>query len=262
MGHFLFSISFLVLLTTTFGQININEDQTSSNLSKIKIDPTYFVLGTLSDYMERFYYVNKKDQVDRYYAFEIPLINELDSIIQNDLELKIKIEISNGSYETFNQDLVLTLNSFYTPDKILNDSKFKDTTEICSFLTGRFYRYGTKLNDSIYKIQRANASNASLDTLLLKRIGCDNFGFKYLRNIPAQFIDYFIPTKRLESYFDLIDKSKKRYDASYDTLKIRPFKNNMEDYLRLMDEYNSKEIQNAIQSFKKHKDNNANPRQK
>ena len=262
MRHFLFSICFLILLTPTFGQININEDQTSSNLPKIKIDPTYFVLGTLSDYMGRFYYVNKKDQVDRYYAFEIPLINELDSIIQHDLKLKIKIETSNGIYETFNQDLALTLNSFYTADKRLNDFKFKDTTEICSFLTGRFYRYGTKLNDSIYKIQMANTINSSLNSLLLKRIGCNNIGFKYLRNIPAQFIDYFIPTRTLKLYFDLIDKPKKRYEASYDSLKIRPFKNNEEDYLRFMDEYNSEEIQIAIQSFKELIDTNVDPRQK
>jgi hypothetical protein len=212
--------------------------------------------------MGRFYYVIKKDQIDRYYAFEMSLINELDSIIQHDLKIKIKTESSNGIYETFNQDLALTLNSFYTGDKILNDTKFKDTIEICSFLAGRFYRYGTKLNDSIYKIQLANTPNASLDSILLKRIGCNNFGFKYLKNIPAQFIDYFTPTNKLKSYFDLINKPKKKYDASYDSLKIRPFENNKEDYMRFMDEYNSKEIQNAIQSFKEQKDSNFNPRQK
>lgn len=262
MRYFLLSFSFLIFSPFNFGDADIQEYLSINNQPRIKLDPIYFVLGTLSDYMGRFYYVNKKDQIDRYYAFEVPLINELDSILQHDLKIKIKIESSNGIYETFNQDLALTLNSFYTADKKLNVHKFKDTIEIYSFLTGRFYRYGTKLNDSIYKIQMANASNAFLNSLLFKKIGCSNVGFKYLKHIPAQYIDYFTPTKQLDSFFDLIESQKKRYDASYDSLKIRPFENNKKDYKRFMDEYNSKEIQNAIQSFKEQKDSNLNPIQK
>ncbi|MBI9063700.1 MAG: hypothetical protein JEZ14_17095 [Marinilabiliaceae bacterium] len=95
-----------------------------------------------------------------------------------------------------------TLNSFY--DELI-DSLFKTETEICSFLTGVFYRYGEKLDSTIYKIQLANSPKHQDCYELLKRIGCTKILYKYLRNIPAQYILYFEPTFALKSYLDSIE---------------------------------------------------------
>ena len=105
----------------------------------------------------------------------------------------------------FSEELSKTLNNFYGKNDELINSKFETDEQICSFLSGVYYRYGERLDTSIYKVQIANSPKHQDCYELLKRIGCEKIFYKYLRNIPAQFILYFEPTEKLKDYLDLIE---------------------------------------------------------
>ena len=169
-------------------------------------DPTYFVLGTLSDYMGRFAYVNRTMQVDRYYPYEKPLVDYLTDYIKTELDIEVNtiFEETNHS-KMFSEELSKTLNSFYGEKDKLIDSKFETDEQINSFLAGVYYRFGQKLDTSIYKIQLANSPKHQKCYELLKQIHCHKIFYKYLRNIPAQFILYFEPTNELRGYLDAIE---------------------------------------------------------
>ncbi|MGE5420108.1 MAG: hypothetical protein ACM3UT_07970 [Chloroflexota bacterium] len=213
--------------------------------AEIRINTMYLLLGTLSDYMGRFTYIDQPNQVDKYHYFEKPLVEYLDSMIQNDLgsEINVSQKFFNGSYETFSEPLAKTINSRYE-NNLLKDSIFRTNEEICSFLTGRYYRYGGQLNDSIYKIQLANSPDHNIIEVLLRRIGCTRVHYTFLRNIPAQFIYYFIPTVELKESFSQIKKQKDALNLSYKTaaVSLLGINNEYEKQVRLKNEKDLREI--------------------
>lgn len=179
-----------------------------------RINTMYLLLGTLSDYMGRFTYINKDNEIDQYHYFEKPLVEFLDSIILKDLKVKVSENFINGRYETFSAPLAEIINSGYK-NNMLKDSLFRTEDEICSFLAGRYYRYGEQLNDSIYKVQISNSPDHKVIEELLRRVGCTRIHFKFISNIPAQFIYYFIPTHKLKECFSLIAGQKAALTLSY-----------------------------------------------
>jgi hypothetical protein len=191
----------LIISVALLGQPDSNKTNLQVN-DTVELDPKYFILGSLSDYMGRFEYVNKKYQIDRYYSYEKPLMEFLEAIIKNDLNLNVTTIPDNlheaDLYETFSPELSLVLNSYFNRTYLITDSLKNKPEFNYSYLTGKYYRYGEKINDSIYKIQLANSADHKACDLLLRRIGCPRIHFKYLKNIPAQFIYYFIPTTELK----------------------------------------------------------------
>ncbi len=71
----------------------INEEVRNTNLTgtskTVSFEPVYFILGTLSDYMGRFRYVDRNKQVDRYYPFEKSLVDYLTKYIKNELNIVV-----------------------------------------------------------------------------------------------------------------------------------------------------------------------------
>ena len=218
MKKLLLSIILFVTLTGLIYPQRISEPKQSN---KISLNTTFFILGTLSDYNGRFQYVNKLDEVDRYDLYEKPLMDYLDQMIQKEFKTKITTSLNTNPSrtiaETFSHDLAIKLNSYYGTDKLLIDSLFRTPKEIYSFLTGKYYRYGKRINDSIYVIQQANSPNHKICDILLRRIGCSKIHYKYLNNIPAQYIYYFIPTLELRWYLESISKQKLQLIDSYYT---------------------------------------------
>jgi len=245
--------AFLIISLPILGQQTPNTNH-SQELTTIKLDPVYFILGTLSDYMGRFTYVDKESQIDRYYPYEKPLMEFLDSIITNDLDLKVSTVPDNllevSLYETFSPELSLVLNSFFNRTYLITDS-LKNNPELnYSYLTGKYYRYGEKINDSIYKIQLANSGDHKVCDSLLRRVGCKKIHFKYLRNIPAQFIYYFIPTNELKRYLDYLAKEKKEIEDSYFNYLKTELKLDSLD-LKTFEEINKREFSEIIDLFNK-----------
>jgi len=207
----LFLVFLLLGFQTTYSQININNQNNGSidTVETKSLDPIYFVLGTLSDYMGRFQYVGKEKQVDRYYPYEKPLVDFLTKHIKTELNIVVDtvFEKSNHS-KMFSVNLSKTMNSFYGEKDELLNVKFETDKQIFSFLTGVYYRYGEKLDTSIFKIQLANSPKHQNCYEFLKQIGCENIFFQYLRNIPAQFILYFEPTDELKQYLGIIESER------------------------------------------------------
>jgi hypothetical protein len=175
----------------------------------LRYEQIYFVLGTLSDYMGRFQYVVREKQVDRYYPHEKPLVDYLTKYIKTELNIQVDTTFEKSKHcEMYSNELSKILNSFYgTQDKLI-DSKFKTNEQIYSFLAGVYYRYGDKLDTCIYKIELANSPKHQNCYDFLKRIGCKKIFYKYLNNIPAQFILYFEPTDELKSYLNIIESQR------------------------------------------------------
>jgi hypothetical protein len=241
----------LTISVQTFGQ-TVSKVNNPALVKTIEIDPFYFTLGTLWDYSGRFTYVDKSSQVDRYYVNEKPLMDYLERMIKKELNIEIKAVPDNESnvrrYETYSPELSSSINSFFNNNHLIIDS-LKNLPKLnYSYLAGRYYRYGHRINDSIYSIQIANSADHKAIDSLLRRIGCNKIHFKYLNNIPAQFIYYFIPTNELETYFDSLANEKKKLEDSYlnylqSELKI--------DIGKLTGQIPKKECMEIINLFKK-----------
>ena len=196
----------LVTFLLIFQPIYPQQHHKYETIKETKFDAVYFVLGTLSDYMGRFQYIDRKKQIDTYYAYEKPLVDYLIRYIKTELNTTVDTLHIGSTIKMFSEELSTKLNSFYgEKDKLLND-KFETEHQICSFLAGVYYRYGEKLDSPIYKIQLANSPKHSNCYDFLKKLGCENIFYQYLRNIPAQFKLYFEPTAVLKDYLESIEK--------------------------------------------------------
>ena len=230
----------ILLILTVFGIASSGYAQDMKH-----IDATYFILGTLSDYNGRFRSIQKENQVDRYNSYEKPAIDFINELSHNELKIKVTCAIDSGSttleYETFSKDLASILNSFYGKDKYLLMESFKDPVQIYSFLAGKYYRYGSRLNDKIYEFRFLNFPNHFICNDLLKRIGCKVY-FRNIEQVPAQYIYYFVPTKELERYFEMISPQKEILNNSYNTFYKRLWGVDEEQYNRIRTDLNKKEL--------------------
>ena len=225
----LFFLFLFLTVQLSFSQIKIEnkiEKNTGSNnpsssfakSTTLKFEPIYFVLGTLSDYMGRFQYVDKENQVDRYYPYEKPLVNYLTGYINKEMNLKVDAVFEKSNHcKMYSSELAKILNGFYGAKGELINDKFETNEQIYSFLAGVYYRYGEKLDTSIYKIQMANSPKHKNCYDFLKLIGCKKIFYKYLHNIPAVFILYFEPTDELKRYLNLIEANKLLLKESFDS---------------------------------------------
>lgn len=249
-------ITFLLVLQSTFSQIEKKTDNAilANTKQTVSIDPVYFVLGTLSDYMGHFYYVNKENQIDKYYPFEKLMVDYLTLYIKTELNITVDTIFQKSNHsEMFSDELSKKLNSFYGEKNELLSNKFETKNQFYSFLAGAYYRYGEKLDSSIYKIQLTNSPNHHICYELLKKSGCENVLYEYLNNIPAQFIYYFEPTDELKKYFDSIEFENKILKKSYynqiaEMIKGGITKENME---KSFQELRDKEIVKFKNTFKK-----------
>ncbi|MEL1242609.1 hypothetical protein [Flavobacterium flavipallidum] len=211
-------IIFLLVGELTFSQIEKKTDNTILAKTKqtVSIDPVYFVLGTLSDYNGHFYYVKREKQVDRYYPFEKPLVNYLTLYIKVKLNITVDTIFEKSNHcEMYSDELSKKLNSFYGDKDELVGNKFETKNQFYSYLAGAYYRYGEKLDSSIYKIQLTNSPNHNICYELLRKSGCKKILYEYLKNIPAQFIYYFEPTDALKIYLDSFELEKEILKDSF-----------------------------------------------
>lgn len=209
-----------------------------------QVNSRFLLLGTLSDYMGRFAYVDKADQVDRYYYYEESLIDFIDSMAKADMNVTVREVFNNGTYETYSWLLSEIVNTYYDENSLLIDSLFRTNEEICSFITGRYYRYGRQLNDSIFRIQVQNSPDHGILLTLLKRIGCTKVYYKYVKTVPSHYLYYFIPTDELNSFLSQIHTAKAKLEKEFKeaAIKILGDSNEYEKKINLKDEKDLNEI--------------------
>jgi hypothetical protein len=213
-----------------------------------QLNTLYFVLGTLSDYMGRTTYIDKEYQVDSYYYYEEPLVRYLDSLIMAELMIDVSETFINGRYETYSEELSEIINSYYR-DGMIYSRLLETTCDVCSFLTGKYYRYGEQLNDSVFKIQVPNSPNQSLVDSLLRRMDCTDIYFTHLKTLPAQFIYYFVPTEELKACFLHLSFPKKELENEYKiaVMKILGPGRNYNEMLKIK---NDRDLEKVIEYFR------------
>jgi hypothetical protein len=218
----------------------------------LKMDTTYFLLGTLSEYNGRFWQISKPNQVDRYNVYEKPLIDFQHNLISNKFNIELITLIDTSSttseYETFSKELSLTLNSFFTKDGIFIDSCLKTSDQINSYLLGRYYRYGRQANDSIFLIHLFNFPNHFICNNLLRQSARKVY-LKQINEMPAQFIYFFIPNQELKGFFNIISDQKIKLADSYDTFMKNLWGVTEDEYIKTMNNIHNKELLEIISKF-------------
>lgn len=214
--------------------------------SKVDIDPDYFLLGTLDDYMGRENYKKIANQVDSYTQESKSLVFFLDSLLKTKYpDLKLVTHKETGRYEILSPTLAKKIDTFYdyTPsgrsaytsdiaiqtlnldsltktadfmttyfDTIytgsLKSTIFKDDKKRLSFIAGAYLRFGGK-TDSISYISISNSvSKIKEATVLLKLLKCTQINYVIKDGyIPSSHTVYFIPTTRLKNYFTTLTKN-------------------------------------------------------
>lgn len=178
-----------------------------------EIIPEYFVLGTLRSFDIR----DTTNRIDSYQDdYEEPAVNFLDVYIKEKFGFTLQKEMGYGSATyMYSPELAKRLRKYFDKEGNLDISLFKSDEEICSFLTGVYYRDGYKINDSIYKIQFVSSYH-ELVYILLKRIDCDKIFYmnkKYFT--PGANIYYFEPSVPLKKYLDSIETEKTKLLNNY-----------------------------------------------
>ncbi|MGJ1324800.1 hypothetical protein ACR780_19145 [Sphingobacterium faecium] len=189
---------------------NLHKWQDSTNY-KLNVIPDYFMLGTFSDYLDRFNGRNKEINIDEYGSSEKALFTYLAAFLEDNYQVKIEKKIYNDiQSELNNPQLAQHFNTFYTDDGHLIDENFdKDESRKYSFLLGLYIRYGERVYDDVYKIRIINSSKDKILYPLLKDLGCNKIYYKMLRNfIPVSEYFYFEATPIMIKYFKTVDSIK------------------------------------------------------
>jgi hypothetical protein len=215
------SISILVAFSNLFCQTTGTKikgvtikNQNEVDTTQVRINSTFFLLGTLNDYISH-NYVTKQNQFDRYYDYEKPLMKYIDSVAKKDFKLTL-VEEKNCF---ISEELSNKMNSYYIGNT-LDDNQFKSNEKKLSFLLGVYYRNGEKINDTIYKIQLANSPKYTNVYEFLNELNCQNIFFKRLDNIPRIYQIYFQPTEIMKKYFTTIELEKEKlFNSKFESLR-------------------------------------------
>nr|WP_315147108.1 hypothetical protein [uncultured Flavobacterium sp.] len=214
-----FILTFLLSMTSLslFSQTNYGKPKDSINF-KTEINSDFFILGTLSDYMGRFQYVDRKNQIDRYYPYEEPITKYIAKFINENYKIVVDTVFKTSRHsEFFSSKLAKEIHTKYFDEKgSFIDSTLNSEVKKYSFLTGVYYRYGEHLEGNIYKIQIANSPKDKEIYQILKDLECDKLTYNFLRGyIPSSDIFYFEATPRMIKYFNTVKKEKEELQKSY-----------------------------------------------
>jgi len=203
-----------IIKIQSFGQqssfAEFGKPQDSTNF-EIKLNPDFFLLGTLSDYGGRFYSIDREKQIDKYYPYEISLMHYLTKFIFNNYQIKVDTVslIGNKNSKMFSKIMANKLHNFYDEKGNLNNNIFDSEDKKYSFITGAFVRYGAVIQDNFYKIHIYNSSKDKVILALLKDLYCNKIAYKSLNGIPNSDIFYFEATPRLIKYFNTVKSENK-----------------------------------------------------
>lgn len=89
------SISILLAFSNLFSQTTETKikgitikSRNEVDTTQVRINSTFFLLGTLNDYISH-KYTTKQNQFDRYYDYEKPLMKYIDSVAKKDFKLTL-----------------------------------------------------------------------------------------------------------------------------------------------------------------------------
>jgi hypothetical protein len=203
-----------------FGQV-ITHDSVTEKIAEL--DPDTFLLGTFSDYMGRFRYIDRESQIDRYYPYEKPLTEFIAKFIFDEYHIKTDVKVQSGGHsDLLSAQLAQQLHSTYYDDQGSLKLEMIDTNQKkYSYLTGIYYRYGNHLKDNIYSIRIVNSMKNEDIYQLLKRLDCDRIIYRFNRGyLPASTVFYFEATTEMFRYLKAVEIEKKNLQESYEKIYI------------------------------------------
>lgn len=232
------SLSILFAFSNLFSQATETKikgvtikNHNQADTTQVRINSTFFLLGTLNDYISH-KYVTKQNQFDRYYDYEKPLMKYIDSVVKKDFKLTL-LEEKNCF---ISEELSNKMNSYYIGNT-LDDNQFNSNEKKLSFLLGVYYRNGEKINDNIYKIQLANSPKHNNVYEFLNELNCQNIFLKRLDHFPRIYQIYFQPTEIIKKYFTTIEIEKEKlFNSKIESL--RSIKMTKEEYKHEMEKEN------------------------
>lgn len=215
--HFILTVLLSMTYLSGFSQTNFGEPKDSTNF-KTEINPDFFLLGTFSDYMGRFQYVDREKQIDRYYPYEESITKYISKFIKENYKIAVDTVFKTSRHsEIFSPKLAKEMHTRYFDQKgRFIDSTLNSEVKEYSFLTGIYYRYGENLKGNIYKIQVVNSPKDKEIYQILKDLECRKIVYKSLIGIPSSDIFYFEATPRMIKYFNIIGQEKQELQKSYD----------------------------------------------
>jgi len=221
---------------------------------EVKINPDFFLLGTFSDYMGRFAYVNRDTQVDRYYPYEEFLAKYVADFIERNYNIKVDTQFKESRYsEIFSRTIVEKLHSYYDEQGKLKEGIFDSEEKMYSFLTGVLLRYGENIFDNVFLISVFNSPKRNEIYELLKSLECIKIIYKnYRGNIPTVTKFYFEATPRILKYFNTIRNENVIIQSEYKKVNWKMFENSdKETFERLKQqiEEREKEVVNSIKTI-------------
>ncbi|MDR0505281.1 MAG: hypothetical protein LBH32_00470, partial [Dysgonamonadaceae bacterium] len=172
-----------------------------------EVIPEYFILGTVNNYMGRFYLKLKEDQLDYYWNNEDSTAYFLKKYLKDKFGVNIKVvkdELNRTI--TYSPELAKKINGYFDETGSLKTDTFKADEDICSFLLGVYYRYGYKITDFVYKIQGSSIPDSKIIYSLLNKVRCDKIIYSVEYGLlPVQTVFYFKSSVLLEKYFNSIE---------------------------------------------------------
>ncbi|MCL2097718.1 MAG: hypothetical protein FWH23_03040 [Bacteroidales bacterium] len=219
-----------------------------------KINPDYFLLGTFSDYMGRFAYVNRETQVDRYYPYEEFLAKYVADFIEKNYDIVVDTQFEKSRHsEIFSRAIAEKLHSYYDEQGKLKEGIFDSEEKMYSFLTGVLLRYGENIFDDVFLISVYNSPKRNEIYELLRVLECNKIIYKNFRgNIPTVTKFYFEATPRILKYFNHIRNENRIIQGEYKNVILKMFEGSeKEEFVEIKKQWEGeeKEFENSIKTI-------------
>jgi hypothetical protein len=221
------------------GQYTRNFRYKDSTHFEAKINPDYFLLGTFSDYMGRFAYIDRETQVDKYYPSEEFLAKYIADFIEKNYDIKVDTQFCELRHsKIFSRPIAEKLHRYFDEKGRLEKGIFDSEEKMYSFLTGVLLRYGGIFFDNIFFISVSNSPKRIEIYELLRSLGCNNIIYKdYKGLVPVTTEFYFEATPRIIKYYNLIKNDKMKF-GNFDEEILEKYRQEWEEY--------NKELINSI----------------
>ncbi|WP_177765682.1 hypothetical protein [Flavobacterium sp. I3-2] len=209
--NLLISFLFFAFFVNPVTSQNLKKNELEMTNYRVHIFPDAFLVGSFSDYLGRFYYIEKETQIDRYSSKEKSLAKYISFFITNNYKVKNELVFKDdNNIELYVPNLAKRLHTnFYNGDGQIIYEKFVTDEEKLSFLLGVYYRYGEQLTDEIYQIKLVNSPKQKVIYELLKDLGCEKIVFDSTQDkLPQTFTFYFVATPKMIKYFDHLKQEK------------------------------------------------------
>ncbi len=171
---------------------------------KPQIEPDYFLLGTLVNYLDRAYGSKEYKEDDYFNSYsdnDTSKILYLINLSTDSLNVDIVLKLCNNTVLLYSKALTQRMESYFVAPKKLKQDLFQTDKQRYSYLLGMYFRNGRYLGDHSYEIELNNFLENQRFFQLLIDLDCKDFTYKKIVAIPGKTIVTFEAPVLVEKYF-------------------------------------------------------------